>query len=263
MPRRRISIWFDNMAKHPTSSRVHREEHGPDDAFVASVKGIYAWGQKNSRALTIGFVVILVLAAGTVWYTSQQQRVESEAAARLNTVQQSVLSGNAELAIRDLQNYLNRFGSTQTAGQARLILAGLLLDQEQPDRALEALGDLPDDLDEPFGVAAARLRAAALEQAGQADEAVDAYEGIADGARFAYQRREALADAARVRLQSGDPDRAATLYEQVLDTFEPQEQGRAYYEMWLAEAKAQGEKGAGTTPTTVDTTAAEDTAGTD
>ncbi len=243
------------MAKHPTSSRVHREDHGPDDAFVSSVKRTYAWGRENSRALTIGLAVILVLGLAGIWYLSRTEQVEAEATQRLTQVQQSVMSGNAELAIRDLQNYLDRFGSTETANQARLILAGLLLNEERGEEAIEALGSLPDDLDGPFGVAAARLEAAAYEEAGRVDEAVDAYTRIADRARFDFQRREALADAARVRMQNGDPARAANLYEDVLDTFEPQEQGRAYYEMWLAEAKAQAEQGAGTTPTTPDTSA--------
>lgn len=252
------------MAKHPTSSRVHREDHGPDDAFVSSVKRTYGWGRENSRVLTTGLVVILVLGLGAIWYTSRTRQVETEATQRLTQVQQSVMSGNAQLAIRDLQDYLDRFGSTETANQARLILAGLLLDEQRGDEAIDALGSLPDDLDGPFGVAAARLRAAALEESGEVDQAADAYTRIADGARFDFQRREALADAARVRMQNGDPVRAANLYERVLDTFETQERGRAYYEMWLAEAKAQAEQGAGTTPTTPttpDTTVQPETAG--
>ena len=226
------------MAKHPTSSRVHREDHGPDDAFVSGVKRSYSWSRENSRVLAITLGVVALVAVGALWYTSQQRQLESQATARYSQVQQTVAAGNPQLAIRDLRTYLSQFGGTRTADQARLLLAAILMEQGQAQEAIDALGSLPDDLDRPFGMAAARIRAAALEESGNADEAVSAYRDIAGEARFTYERREALADAARVRLQQGEPDQAATLYQQIVDTFEPDEQGRGYYELWLAEARA-------------------------
>lgn len=231
------------MAKHPTSRRVHREDHGPDDAFVSAVKRAYTWVQEHSRAVTIGFVVVAVVVVGFIWYSSQQQQMEAQAAARFNQVQQSLAAGNTELAIRDLQSYLDRFGGTQTADQARLMLASLLIQEEQPADAVDALGGLPKDLDNPFGLAAARLLAATQEEMGQVDEAVRTYERIADQARFSYQRREALADAARVHLHNGQPERAAALYQEILASFDDDEPERGYYTMWLAEARARAEQG--------------------
>ena len=136
------------MAKHPTSSRVHRDDSHTDDAFVRAVKGLGTWAARNARAITLFAVGIAIIAA-------------------------------------------------------------------------------------------ARLEAAAFENLGQADNAVTEYRRIADNARFSYQRREALADAARVRMQTGDPQAAIPLYEQILATFKPDEPGRQYYVMWLAEARAQ------------------------
>lgn len=227
------------MAKHPTSSRVHRGEEAPDDAFVGTIKRVVTWTRENQRGVTIGAAAILVLAAGAVWYITQQRSLERTAASRLTQVQQSVASGNAQLAIRDLQSFLDTFGSTSAGDQARLVLADLLTNQDRPEEAIEALGSLPDRLDDPFGLAAARLEAAALEAVDRFDEAVAAYETIAQNARFAYQRREALADAARVELQHGDPAAAVGYYQRVLDTFDEQEAGSSYYRMWLAEAQAQ------------------------
>lgn len=231
------------MAKHPTSSRVHREDPGPDDAFVSTIKRGYHWGRENGRVVGVVLGVVVLVAIGALWYTSQQRQLEAQAATRLSAVQQSVASGNTQLAIRDLQAYLDRFGGTETANQARLLLAGILLSEDQGQQALEALGELPQDLDEPFGLAAARLQAAAYEALGQVDEAVSTYRRIANEARFPFERREALADAARVQLQNGQADNAVRLYQQVVDSFAEDEQGRGYYEMWLAEARAQAEKG--------------------
>lgn len=248
------------MAKHPTSSRVHKGDQAPDDAFVASVKRAYTWGRENSRTVTVALAVILVVGIGAFWFFSQQRDLENRAAERFTAVQQTLASGNAELVIRDLESYLERFGNTRSGDQARLVLAGVLMQQDRPSEAVAALDDLPSELDEPFGLAAARLQAAAHEEAGQIEEAVDAYLRLAENARFTFQQREALADAARVRLQNGDPDRAASLYERVVDTFEQTDPGRSYYQMWLAEAEAQAEQGAGTTPTTPEPAAGSDTA---
>jgi predicted negative regulator of RcsB-dependent stress response len=249
------------MAKHPTSSRVHREDQVPDDAFVSGVKRVVTWSRTNSRLLTIAGVVVAAAVIVTLYVLSSQRQIEAQATARLGQVQQSVASGNVQLAIRDLQSYLASFGDADAAAPARLILAELLIRQDRADEAVQALGDLPEDLDGPTGLAAARLEAAAYEELGQADQAVDLYTRIADRARFDFQRREALADAARVRFQNGDPDGAARLYQRVLDSFEDQEAGRGYYEMWLAEARAQAEEGQGTTPTQP-ADSAPDTAGT-
>lgn len=241
------------MAKHPTSSKVHREDHGPDDAFVNTVKRSYSWGRENGRVVAVVLALMLVLGVGAFWYISQQRQLEAQAASRLNEVQQSVASGNPQLAIRDLQAYLDRFGSTETADQARLILASILIEQEQPQEAVQALGELPGELDRPFGLAAARLEAAAHEEMGDIDAAVRTHLRIADRARFPYERREALSDAARLHSQNGEPDRAADLYERVVAMFDEDEAGRGYYEVWLAEARAAAREGAPAPITAVDT----------
>ncbi|MGK7312573.1 MAG: tetratricopeptide repeat protein [Candidatus Longimicrobiales bacterium M2_2A_002] len=233
--------------KHPTSSKVRRENDVPDDAFVGTIRRIIDWGRENQRETIIGAVVVAVVVGGAAWFIVQQRQVESTAQARLAQVQQTVASGNLQLAARDLESFLERFDGTEAGDQARLILADVYMAQEQPEQAIQALGDLPARLDAPFGIAAARLEAAALERLERFDDAVQAYLDIAANARFPFQRREALADAGRVELQHGEPQAAVDLFDRVLDTFEADETGRGYYEMWLAEAEGRVRSGQGTT----------------
>ncbi len=235
------------MAKQPTSSPVRRNDDVPDDAFVGTIRRLITWGQENTRQVTIGGAAILIIAAITAWMIVQQRQLENAAQSRLTQVQQTVASGNTELAVRDLRSYLDTFGGTDASDQARLLLADLLLTREQPQQAIEALESLPERLNEPFGLAAARLEAAALERTEQYDDAIRAYRRIARNARFPYQRREALADAARLQLQRGQPQQAVGLFEEVVATFDADEAGRAYYEMWLAEARAHVRAGRGNT----------------
>lgn len=234
------------MTKKPSSSRVHRDDDVPDDAFVGTIKRIIAWGQENTRQVTIGSAVILVIAAVAAWMIIQQRNLEASAHTRLAQVQQTVASGNTQLAIRDLQSYLDTFGSTDVADQARLTLADLLTRTGQPQQAIDALADLPSRLDAPFGLPAARLEAAALEQMGRHDDAISAYDRIAANARFPFQRREALADAARLELQYGSPEQAVDHLQRAVTTFDEGEAGRGYFEMWLAEARAQARAGQAT-----------------
>lgn len=226
------------MTKHPTSSRVHRDDQVPDDAFVSTVRRIITFAQENRNSVLVGAAAILAIAAGTAWFIASQRSLEETAQARLTQVQQSVASGNTQLAVQDLQSFLGTFGSTAAADQARLMLAGILIQEDRAQEAVDALQDLPERINSPFGIAAARLHASALETLGRYQDAAQAYQQIARNARFPYQRRQALADAARVNLQHVDPAAAADLYQQVLDTFGDQEAGRGYYEMWLAEARA-------------------------
>lgn len=243
------------MAKHPTSSRVHRDPEPADDAFVAGLQRTATWARAHDRQLIVTGVVLAILVALGLYWINAQRQLEQQAAARLAEVQQSVVSGNVQLAIRDLQTYLDTFGGTEAAQPARLLLADVLLGEGRAEEAVEALGDLPEDLEEPLGIPAARLLAAAQEELGNIDRAVEIHREIAGSARFPFERREALADAARVRLQNGNPEAAADLYQEVVDTFqEEQAPQRGYYEMWLAEARAQAEEGAAG-PTTPDTTA--------
>jgi predicted negative regulator of RcsB-dependent stress response len=236
------------MPKKPTSPRVPKLEHEPDDKFILAVERVTFWARENSRALVIGGVVLAVLVLAGVYYLDSQRRVEAEAATRLGEVHQTVMTGNVPLAIRDLQTYLGTFGGTRAAREARLILADLLLSQDRPQDAIQALGRLHRDLDDPVGLAAAQILAAAYEQLGDHDSAIETYRRVARDARFTFQRREALADAARVALDTNQNSLAAELYDRLLQTFEPGEPGRSYYEMWKAEADARAQTGAAAMP---------------
>ncbi|MFW5946872.1 MAG: tetratricopeptide repeat protein [Gemmatimonadota bacterium] len=242
------------MAKHPTSSRAQRGDQPPDDVFVSTVKRTLTWARENPRQVMVGGAAVIVLALVGAWYITQQRSLEAAATTRYTQVQESVVSGNAQLAIRDLREFLDTYGSTRVAQQARLTLADILIREEQPRQAIEALGDLPDRLDEPLGLAAARVEASALEILERYDEAIAAYRRIADEARFPFQRRQALDDAARVELHNGQPEQAVAILEELVATFDEDEAARGYYEMMLAEARARAQAGSGAaTPSAADT----------
>jgi predicted negative regulator of RcsB-dependent stress response len=224
------------MAKHPSSRRRHQEE--PEDAFVTSMVEAGAWVKAHARFVIAVVGVVVIAAAGTTYYLRYQKTLESRAATRLTELQQEVSAGNQDLAIRDLQTFVSRFGNTPSAQEARLMLARLELQAGQTADAMDLVSNLAQNLDQPLGVNAALLVAAGYEQQGKFDQAEKIYLDIGNNARFEFERRNALENAGMLRLEHGNPQGAATLFQQIVDGMGDNDPQRGYYEMLLAEARA-------------------------
>ena len=237
------------MAKHhPAARRVHRATHD-EDKFVAGVLESSAWAQTHGRTLVIAGVLGVLLVVGGLWYRSNRVATRERAASELSQVRATVQSGNVQLAQQDLENYVRRFGSTPSGAEAKLMLAQLHLETNQPAKAIGVLEDLADDSDSPLGYGASLLLGAAHENNKQPAEAERVYLRVADDSRFAFQKREALDRAARLRLEQGNTAGAVQLYERILATFEDEkeeevnQQEKSVFEMRLAELKAAAPAG--------------------
>ena len=74
--------------------------------YRGAFRGIFAvrWSMQIFRAV-LGI-------AGALWYKSYQNNVREAAARELNLVRQTVLSGNKQLAVTDLNKYVSKYGKT-------------------------------------------------------------------------------------------------------------------------------------------------------
>ena len=231
------------MTRHPTARRVHREAAGPDDAFVAGVLESTAWAKQHSRTLIIGVVAAVIVIGGLLFYVADRARDTREAATALTQVRAVALSGNAELAIRDIQQFIQNYGSTPAGDEARLLLGAAYLDANQQQNAIDAVEDVADDVDTDVGVAAAMLIAAAHESAGRSQEAETVLERVATGGRFLFQQQEALDNMARLRLQRGDAAGAVQAYERLLEMTPINAAERQVYELRLGEVRSLAASG--------------------
>jgi hypothetical protein len=102
--------------RHPTARRVHRPETQPDDAFVAGVLETTAWARKHQRILIIGGIAAAVLVTALVLWLTNRASTRERAATEISQVRAVALSGNAPLAIRELEQFVARYGRTP-AGQ--------------------------------------------------------------------------------------------------------------------------------------------------
>lgn len=233
------------MTRHPTARRVHRDAE-PDDIFVARVLETSAWAKQNSRMLVIGGIIAAVLIIGLFYFVTSRRSTNAQAAAQLTQARAVAMSGNSQLAIRELEQFLARYGGTPSADEARLMLASAYLDVGQPQQAQATAQPLADDMSSGLGINAAMLLAASYEAAQEPHRAEEIYLEMAEDARFMFQRQDGLDNAARIRLQRGDAAGAAELYRQLLEITPESNTERPIFEMRLGEALTQAAVG-GTT----------------
>jgi tetratricopeptide (TPR) repeat protein len=228
---------------------VHRSPAADDDAFVAGVLETTVWAKTHRRALITGGVAVLTAALLLVLFVRTRASNREQAAQQLTAVRQVALSGNNQLAIKDLEEYVGRFGGTAPAAEARLLLARAYLEEGQAQNAMETVRGQARDLDEVEGVNAAFLLAAAHEAAQQPEQAEQVYLRVADRAEYLFQKQEALDNAARLRLEQGNAPGAVQLYDRIL-TLTPESDGsRQVYELRAGEARAAAVSGPAATTT--------------
>lgn len=237
-------------SKHPRSSGGGGKKSG-EDVFLETTLAAWEWTKDNTQTVTVAAVVLALGIGAGIYYRSYRQDLNVQAAQEFEQVQQVVGTGQPETAQNELRRFLDRFGDTRLASEARILLAQAQLQAGSPDEAVSTLQEVAGDLSEPVNVQAAFLLGVAYEEAGRWDDAEALYLDLADEAQMTFQVRDALASAARVRAQQDDYAGAADLYRQVLHTYDEQDDGsgqgqqqaqdaqeRSLYRLRLAEMQA-------------------------
>jgi predicted negative regulator of RcsB-dependent stress response len=234
------------MTRHPTARRVHREA-APDDVFVARVIETGAWAKHHSRTLLIAGIVAAVVVLGLIYFMTSRRARTTQAAGQLTQARALALSGNTPLAIRELEQFLERFDGTPSSDEARLMLARAYLESGQAQQARATVQPLADDIDSGMGVNAAFLLASTFEASQEPHRAEEIYLRVAEEAPFLFQQQDALDNAARIRLQSANAAGAAELYQRLLDMTPAGNAERPVFELRLGEARALAAIGGTTT----------------
>ena len=209
-----------------------------EDAFVATTLEVSHWAQRNRPMLTLGIIVLGIGVIASVYYARYRDTLNETAAARLEDLQQRLDVGDRTGVQADLQLYLERFGGTRSAGEARITLGQVTAELGEREAAAEVLGPVAGDVRSPLGAQAAELLAAISEDAGNLQAAEGLYQRLADRARLGFQVRDALADAARLRRDQGDAEGALALYDRLLEEMDEADPERGLIEMRRAEVAA-------------------------
>lgn len=224
--------------RHPGQRKLPHDRHEhEDDVFIAKVLETMGWAKANQQLLTVLGVAVILGIAALLYYGNYRDAVTRQAANELEAIHQTAALGDTEGAKGQLVVFLERFGGTPYAGEARMLLGELYLSSGEPQQALAVLEPMAATPREPLELQAAALLGAAYEQEGRWSDATATYLTIADRSELDFQVRDALAAAARIRTMQGDTAGAVQLYERILSELDESAPTRGVYEMRLAELR--------------------------
>ncbi len=218
--------------RHPGQRKASEHE---EDIFVAKILEAGNFAKAHQQILTVvGVVLVLALAAG-IYYRNYRGSLVDQAANQLEQIHQTVALQDVQGAKDQLAVFVDRFGGTPYAGEARMLLGELYLQTGDVEQAIAVLEPMASQPREPLELQAGALLGAAYEQAKRWKDAEAEYLKVADRSRLDFQVRDALSSAARIRAQQGDDKGAAELYQRILDKMDATAPDRGLYEMRLAE----------------------------
>ncbi|HEU0300455.1 MAG TPA: tetratricopeptide repeat protein [Longimicrobium sp.] len=218
-------------------SRQARTQLDSDDALAIRAAELSAWARRNARMIMAIAAVALVVVGGLVVWKYQQGQRRAVAGERL-------LALNANPAVmtaagtRELEQFINQYGDTPEADEARLMLAQSLMEQGQGRRAVPHLQRVADGGGR-LAAQASMMLGSAHSQLGDRAAAIRAYQQAADRAQLRYQRFEALGQAAVQHEAGGDWRAAADIYRGLLAESEKGSQQATIIEMRMTEALAR------------------------
>ncbi len=234
------------MTTHSRASSRRRAQQAPtepDDAFIAQIMEITAWVRSHSRAVILMTVALVAIVAGSYYYVRQQASVRERATLELEQIQEVLLLGERDAAQGQLASFIARFPESPQVDEARILLGQLHLEQAAPADAIPVLREASGSMRGPLAIQAAVLLAAAYEESGDFERAEELYLGVADRSDLTFQKRDALADAARLRAARGDLEGAAQLYRRILVLLGDDHPLSDLYRMRLAELEARLQSG--------------------
>ena len=227
------------MTKPPhSSSRRPSTDDGPDDAFVSSIFKASGWIRSHRRPVIGAAVAAALAVVAVIYYANYRKTLAVEASFRLESVYQTAAWGDPAEAESGLIQFLSEFDGTPLATEARVLLGQIYVESGRFTEALSILevdGRTPKS---PMSFPAAFLLATAYEAKDRWEDAEETYLRIAARSDLAYERRDALAHAARVRTQEGNLRGAFELYETIVSSFEEGDPEAGLYRMRLAEVEA-------------------------
>jgi len=176
------------------------------------------WTRVNSKWVTTGAVVIVVVAAG-FWFYQRSKQIEATNAERaLTTAKQSMSAGNMPLAQKDLQTVYSKYKSTTAGVEAAMLLAQIDYDtgkyQDGISVLVKALGSSGAN-----GVQSTlrSLQGDGYAQMHKLGDAGKAYEQAAAATSLEMERAFQLAKAARAYSDGGDTAKARAIWTDILN----------------------------------------------
>jgi outer membrane protein assembly factor BamD (BamD/ComL family) len=189
------------------------------DKFVTTTFELAQFTQEHARKTIIGVIIFIALSGSAFYYWNYLSHKENRASRQLSTARVAYESDNFQLAISDLEKFLNEFSGTKHSDEAMLILADTYFQIANYEEARKVLDQFIEDYagHSPLSFRAYSILGCVLENLNSFEEAAEAYQRAADEARFDYQRVKSRLDAARAFSLAGNNESAIEACRFVLD----------------------------------------------
>ena len=225
------------MASTSTTARSRKPQAlDAEDAMAMRAAELAAWAQRNIRTVIIAAGVVLVLLLVFFATRLTSQRRAERAAAQWLQVQDAAQQGTA--GVPRLASFANSFDGTPESAEARLAVASIYLDQNQPQNAIPEARRVAD-AGGPMSFQGWMLLGAAQARANQRDAAIQTYLKAADETELVFQQQEARSEAALLNEEAGKWTAAAQIYATMLADTEEGTMDRSVVELRKAEAESR------------------------
>lgn len=223
------------------------------DRFVEQTFDWAHWAETHRTQLLAGLAGVAVLVAAFFVYRGLARAGEEDAARSYIEARQAYFAGNYQLAVSDLQAFIDRHGDSSYGDDARIFLADAQYQAANPQAAVETLQWFHGHEDSPFAVNALLLEAAAYQATGSLDPAIDTYRKALERTDMDARRVEILTSLADVYELKGDTEQAAAQLQAIVD-LDPEAPAAVRARRELAEITVRplstgpGTQGAATSP---------------
>lgn len=234
------------MARSIAREAHKRPEVDTEDAVMEKAGRFAAWASANRASVVMLSIAAAALISAGVYYRTYQVSVTEAGAVQLAQLRLSAGAVDANQQREGLRTFVAQFGGTHAGHQGRIMLAELELQRDSTAAAIEVLEDVVATADEsPTYYSAVQMLAAAHEQAGNVEQALQRYSELADNARFDYLRRIAGMAEGRLLASEGRLEEAAAAYERLVNDAGDDVTAGAYATIRLGELRAQIAGGTG------------------
>jgi TolA-binding protein len=165
--------------------------------------------EENKGQIIVLIVVALLGLGGWIFYHySQGQKLTAESSAFY-----------AAKSPEDWQKIIAQYPGSIVAGNAQLLLADKLRDEQKIDQALTILSDFTKNTDHPLIAQGWLSYGATLEQKGDTEKALQAYTTVATQYGTSEAAPAALNAQARLAKKTGDTKKVREIYENIVQRF--------------------------------------------
>lgn len=159
----------------------------------------------HAKNITIAVAAVVVVVLVAIFVVKSNNKKVLEASGKLGLAQLALQQGDSEDAILRLEEVIEDFGGTQSAGAAHIVLAQIYLEKGDYENAENYYSDYVNGYKDAMGKSAAyKALGVCAENKGEWSVAVDNYKKAVSSAEYKFQKQLAQLSLANANVEAKD-----------------------------------------------------------